>query len=275
MNRRRNHRERAALVTGASSGLGEEFARQLAAQGYNLVIVARRGSRLQSLATALYATRVVNVEVLQADLTAGEGVALVEERLRRGDIDLLVNNAGVGTVGEFARLPARRELEQVDLNVRAVVALTHAALGPMIARGGGGVINVASMAAYEPVPYNATYAATKAFVLHFSEAIHEEVRAQGVIVTCLCPGPVRTEFQQVAGIDGKRMGGRPLLHFMARAGVDTVVRAALTAHAQRRAVCVPGVLNTAIVATVRTAPEVVVRRLAGAAFRGQAAQDGE
>jgi short-subunit dehydrogenase len=275
MARRRDHEKRTALVTGASSGIGEEFARQLAAEGYNLVIVARRRRRLGSLATALAATRGVHVEVLPADLTSADGLALVMDRLGRGDIDLLVNDAGVGTVGEFARLPARRELEQVDLNVRALVGLTHAALGPMTARGSGGVINVASMAGFEPVPYNATYAATKAFVLHFSEAVHEEAKPHGVTVTCLCPGPVRTEFQQVARIRNDRMFGRPLLRFMARTEVDGVVRSALEAYAEGRAVCIPGALNAAIATTARAAPSSIVRRLAGTAFHGQASDDGD
>ena len=111
--------------------------------------------------------------------------------MRRGDIDLLVNDAGFGTRGEFAGLPLARELEELDVNVRALMRLTHAALGPMVERGRGAVINVASTGAFQPVPHMATYAATKAFVLHFSEALHEEVKGKGVTVTCLCPGAVR------------------------------------------------------------------------------------
>jgi len=262
-----------ALVTGASSGIGEEFARQLARRGWNLVLVARRKDRLEQLATALSAIRGVRAEVIQADLATDAGAAQVEERLRSGDIDLLVNNAGFGTVGEFGKLPLARELGEINLNVRALVHLTHAALEPMMERRRGAIINVASMAAFEPVPYNATYAATKAFVLHFSEAVHEEAKEYGVTVTCLCPGPVRTEFQQVAGIDGRRMRARVLLRYMARTGVDTVVEAALSAMEEGRAVVIPGVLHRAIAATARTGPRPLFRRMAGTLFRDQGNED--
>lgn len=257
-----------ALVTGASSGIGEAFARHLARERYDLVLVARRKRRLDLLATALEALKEVDVEVLQADLTAEEGVRLVEGRLRAGDVDLLVNDAGLGTVGEFAELPIERELEEIDLNVRALVRLTHAALGSMAPRGRGGIINVGSMAAFQAVPYNATYAATKAFVLHFSEALHEEARPHGVTVTCLCPGPVRTEFQHVAHIESDRMPIRPFRQCMAGVDPDTVVEAALSGLRARRAFVIPGMLNQAIAQTARTGPRFAVRRLAGYFFQG-------
>jgi short-subunit dehydrogenase len=263
-----------ALVTGASSGIGEEFARELARRGYDLVLVARRRERMDLLATSLSAVHDVQVEVLAADLTADAGVALVERRLTAGDIDLLVNNAGVGSVGEFARLPLDREVEQVDLNVRALLRLTHTALGAMIPNESGAIINVASMAAYQPVAYNATYAATKAFVLNFSEAIHEEAKRHGITVTCLCPGPVRTEFQHTAGIRPERMRGKLLLRYMAGTNPGEVVRAALDAMDDGRAVVVPGAVTRAITETSQVLPRSVVRRLAAVSFEGQAEQNG-
>lgn len=261
---------RKALVTGASSGIGEEFARQLARRGYGLVLVARRRERLDLLATSLSALHGVVVEVLPADLTADDGVAAVERRLAAGDIDLLVNNAGLGSVGEFAELPLAREVEQVDLNVRALMRLTHAALRSMVPRESGAILNVASMAGFQPVPYNATYAATKAFVLNFSEAIHEEAKPHGITVTCLCPGPVRTEFQRVAGIKPERMRGRALLRYMAGTSAVGVVESALEALDAGRAVVVTGAVNRAIAETSHALPRCVVRRLAGASFEGQA-----
>jgi short-subunit dehydrogenase len=234
------------------------------------VLVARRKDRLDTLAATLSALHSVMVEVIPADITTQRGIGVVRKRIRAGDITLLVNNAGVGSVGEFAQLPLEREVEQVDLNIRALVQLTHAALRSMIQHERGVIINVASMAGFQAVPYNATYAATKSFVLNFSEALHEEAKARGVTVTCLCPGPVRTEFQHVAGIEATRMGGRALLHYMARATVHDVVRAALSAAKAGRAIAIPGGINVAIAETAQLMPRPIVRRLAGASFRGQA-----
>ena len=248
-----------ALVTGASAGIGEGFAKHLAKRGYDLVLVARRRDRLDALAAEL----AVSCEIIDVDLAADEGVATTASRLRVGDIELLVNNAGFGTFGEFANLPLDRELMELDLNVRALFRLTHAALQPMVERKRGGIINVASGAAFQPIPYNATYAATKAFVLHLSEALHEEVKPYGVTVTCLCPGPVKTEFQQVAGINESFMPS------FAWEPVDSVVEAALSAHRAGRAIVTPGLVNMMTTASSRLAPRFFVRSMAGAMFRSQ------
>ena len=252
-----------ALITGASAGIGEGFARHLARRGHDLVLVARRGDRLDALASELAQQHGIAAEVLAADLARDEGVALVEERLRAGDIGLLVNNAGFGTIGEFVESPIERELEELDVNVRALMRLSHAALGPMVKRKQGAIINVASTAAFQPIPYNATYAATKAFVLHFTEALHEEARHHGVTVTCLCPGPVKTEFQPVAGIDPASL---PSFAWMS---VDSVVQSALSAVRWRRAVAIPGALNRMTATTGRMAPRFLVRRVAGNMFRNR------
>jgi short-subunit dehydrogenase len=248
-----------ALITGASSGIGEAFARQLAKRGHDLVLVARRRERMEKLAAELSEAHGVEAEVVEADLAEDSAVATVEERLRRGDIDLLVNDAGFGTRGEFAGLPLARELEELDVNVRALMRLTHAALGPMVEHGRGAVINVASTGAFQPVPYMATYAATKAFVLHFSEALHEEVKGKGVTVTCLCPGAVRTDFQKVAGVDEGSL--------RAWKNPDDVVRSALKAMASRRAITVPGAVNVSLVAAVKLMPRFAARRIAGSLFK--------
>ena len=250
-----------ALITGASGGIGEAFARQLAKRGHDVVLVARRRERLEDLAAQLAEAHGVEAEVIEADLSEDSAVASVEERLRRGDIDLLVNGAGFGTRGEFAVLPLARELEELDVNVRALMRLTHAALGPMVERGRGAVINVASTGAFQPVPYMATYAATKAFVLHFSEGLHEEVKGKGVTVTCLCPGPVRTDFQRVAGVNDRQVPA------IAWVSVDRVVEAALKAVAARRAIVMPGLLNRVTTGAVKLMPRFAARRIAGSMFK--------
>jgi short-subunit dehydrogenase len=255
-------RGRLALITGASAGIGEGFARALARRGYDLVLVARRRARLEALAAELAGE--AKAAVLVGDLTSEAGVAAVEERLRAGDVDLLVNSAGSGASGEFWRLPIARELETLDLNVRALVRLAHAALGPMIARRSGAIVNVASLAAYQPIPHFATYAATKAFVLHFSEALHEEARPHGVTVTAVCPGPVRTEMPEHAGFDEARV---PPIAWVA---TDRVVEDALRAVASRRAVSVSGVVQRAGAWAARVAPRLVARRVAGALIRSAA-----
>jgi short-subunit dehydrogenase len=181
-----------ALVTGASSGIGEATAERLAAAGYKVYGTSRRVSESGKRSFTM----------LPLDVTRDESVEAAVRTVVRSDgrIDLLVNNAGFGTRGEFATMPLHRELEELDLNIKALVRLTHAALGPMLARKRGNIINVGSTGSFQPVPYMSLYAATKAFVLHFSEGVHEEAKKHGVTVTCLCPGYTATEFQKAAGI---------------------------------------------------------------------------
>jgi short-subunit dehydrogenase len=200
-----------------------------------------------------------------ADLSTDEGVRSIEALLAKGKIQLLVNNAGFGTYGDFASMPIERELEELDLNVRALFRLTHAALRSMILVKSGGIINVASMAGFQPIPHNATYSASKAFVLHFSEAIHEEAKQYGVTVTCLCPGPVHTEFQQVAGLDTSTVPS------MAWETVDSVVETALSAFKAGNAIAVPGPMNFMLAGATRLAPRFMVRRMAGSFMRGRSA----
>lgn len=186
-----------ALVTGASSGIGMAFARQLAAEGTDLVVVARDLHRLEALAIELRAHHGVDVEVMAADLSAPVSRAAIEKRLAEESrpIELLINNAGFGTSGPFAELPIGREEQEVQVNVLAVMRLTSAALEPMIARGAGAVLNVASIAGLYPAPNSATYCATKAFVNSFGDSLYEELRGTGVSITTSLPGFTRTEFQ--------------------------------------------------------------------------------
>ena len=200
-----------ALVTGASSGIGAALCRRLAAQGVDLVLVARDRERLDKLAAELSSDREVEVEVevLVADLAEAAGRRLAEDRI--GDaarpLDLVVNNAGFGTYGPFATLDVDGEEREIAVNVTALVRLTHAALVPMVARGRGTVLNVASVAGLQATPGNATYGATKAFVSSFGEALAGEVAGTGVTVTTVLPGFTRTEFQQRAGIAGRKIPG--------------------------------------------------------------------
>jgi uncharacterized protein len=190
------------LVTGASSGIGADVARSLARRGHGLTLVARRSDRLEELARELRAEHGVRVELLECDLADARG----RERMLRQltelavNVEVLVNNAGFGSGGRFQELDAEREVEMVRVNVEPVVALCGRFVPDMVRRGRGGVLNVASMAAFQPLPGQATYAATKAFVLAFTDGLHADLAGTGVTATALCPGPVKTEFAASAGI---------------------------------------------------------------------------
>jgi hypothetical protein len=248
-----------ALVTGASSGIGRAFALALADRGHDLVVVARDVDRLETLAQELHDAYGASTEVLPADLSDPDGLGAVEARVADGAsaIDLVVNNAGFGTSGHFTGLSIAREQQEIELNVLALVRLTHAALGGMVERGRGGVLNVASIAGYQPTPGNAVYGATKAFVMSFSQAVHEELKGTGVKCMVLAPGFTRTEFQVRAGFDSSEVPG-----FLWQ-DAPTVVQHALRAYDRGRAVCVPGPLNAATAAFTAVTPQAVTRRIAG------------
>ena len=247
-----------ALVTGASAGIGRAFAVGLADRGYDLVVVARRADALEALAAELVPYG-ATTEVLAADLTSDDGLAAVAARLADDarPVDLLVNNAGYGTAGIFHTMPVEDEIGMIDLNIAALVRLSHAALGPMCARRAGGVINVSSTASYQPAPGNATYSATKAFVSSFSQALHEEVRGAGVKVLAVCPGFTHSEFQARAGMEAEDVPG-----FMWQEP-EQVVAAALKAYDRGRAVVVTGLINQATAAFATVSPGVVTRKIAG------------
>lgn len=235
---------RTALITGASAGLGAEYARQLAATGTSLILVARRLDRLTELARELRTNHAVSVETLQADLASSEGIERVERRIAEGaTLDLLVNNAGFGGKGGFARGEAENHLTMVQVHVTAPVRLTRAAIPGMIARGRGAVINVASVAAFSPFS-GAMYSGTKAFLVMFSDNLQSELKGKGVAVQALCPGMTHTEFHEVADFD-KTIVPKPL--WMT---AEEVVRISLR-RLGRGAVCIPGWKNKVIAFLMR------------------------
>jgi short-subunit dehydrogenase len=244
-----------ALVTGASAGLGVEFARQLSKRGYALVLAARRKERLDLLAAELGNARAVEID-LGREGAAAELVANVEAAGET--IELLVNNAGFGLHGRFDKSDPKRLRQMIDLNCGALTELCREVLPAMIERRSGGILNVASTAAFQPGPGMAIYFATKAFVLSLSEALHEEAKRFGVKVTALCPGPTRTEFGEVAGFKGTKLIGRLSMD------AEPVVRAGLEALDANRAVAITGIVNKAGALSVRFLPRSLIRKLAGA-----------
>ena len=251
---------KATLITGASSGIGEVFARRLAARGENVVLVARSEDKLAAICNELGRGAGVAAQYVALDLTAQDAPAhLFAETEQRGlVIETLVNNAGFGSLGEFAGLDLQWELGMIDLNIRALVELTHLYLAPMRARGRGAIINVASTAAFQPVPFMATYAATKAFVLSFSEALWEENRPHGIKVMALCPGATETNFFNVAG-------GRPPLRTSQEP--EEVVETALRALERGRSHVISGWINYLLMQSERLVPRSLIARVVGRAMR--------
>jgi len=245
-----------AVVTGASSGIGQAFARELARKGWQVLAVARRQDRLEALAreVAEHGGRAVP---LVADLGTAKGLASVSERLAQlGTVDLLVNNAGVVTSGDFQRSLLQTELAATHLNVDAVVALTHAVLGGMVQRRNGAIVNMASVVAFQPFPHFAVYAAGKAFVLSFSEALAEELKGTGVRILAVCPGAAKTEMQAFSHNPGL-LGRFPSL------SAERVVREALAALEHGRVVRIVGFLNAMLVFLNRFMPRAAVRWIMG------------
>jgi uncharacterized protein len=254
--------ESTCLVTGASSGIGADVARSLAARGHGVTLVARRTDRLETLAAELRDRHGVRVEVLSCDL----GKADARRRMRaeidgRGlTVEVLVNNAGFGSAGRFDRLDPERELDLVRLNVEAVVDLCGRYVPELVRRGRGAVLNVASTAAFQPLPRQATYAASKAFVLSFTDALHQELADTGVTATTLCPGPAKTEFMDNAGIHWE---GMPDFLWSDSA---TVAEAGVQGLERGRRVVVPGALNRAGALGGQHVPRGLLLRVAGKVY---------
>jgi short-subunit dehydrogenase len=254
---------RRATVTGASAGIGRAFAERLARDGWDLCIVARSRGRLEELAKRLRREHGIRVQVVSADLTDPSALGALERRLARdARLELLVNDAGVGDFGAFARRDREEADGEIRLNVLAVVRLTHAALRAMLPRRRGAVINVSSTAAFQPLPQAAIYGATKAFLNSFTEALHEELRGSGVRVQALCPGLTHTEIFERAGAD---VSGLPSFLWMEP---EEVVADSLAALARGAVVCVPGFGNRALSSFSRLVPHELSRRIAGVLVQG-------
>jgi short-subunit dehydrogenase len=253
------------LITGASSGIGEALARRVAGERRDVALVARRIDRLETLAHGLRERHGVAVDVIPSDLLAPDAVSrLVDEVARRDlQVDWLVNNAGFGTAGRFDELPIERELEIIRLNVRALVELAGRFLPAMIERRRGLVLNVASVAGFGPMAFNATYGASKAFVVAWSEALAVEMAETGVRVVCVCPGFTRTEFQEVAPADTPRI---PDFAWMS---ADEVAAHAL-ASVQQSGVAVSGLMNNVLTTSMRLMPRSAIAAMTARAMRNRA-----
>ncbi len=251
-----------ALVTGASSGIGEAFVRTLAARGMTVILVARSGERLATIADELTQQHGVRAEVLTCDLSEPMAVgALAEAVHQRGlTVDLLVNNAGFGMHGPFEALSPAREQQEVQVNIAAMVALTHAFAPMMLERGMGGIINVASVVGLQPVPYMAVYGATKAFVLSFTYALAEEYRGRGIRCLALCPGTTATGFYQDAG--GEEVFARMQMRTSAQ-----VVTTGLRALDRGRRIAIDGAANQRTFRLTHALPDAVSARILGATMR--------
>jgi len=247
-----------ALVTGASSGLGEEFARELARRHANLVLTARSREKLERLAGDLSRVNGVKVDVIVQDLAEPDGaLALAKELKTRGiAIDHLINNAGFGTAGRFETMDVEREARMVRVNCESVVVLSRALLRGMIDRKRGGILNVASTAGHQPTPFMSTYGASKAFVLSFTLALAEELRGTGIHALALCPGPVPTGFQAAASIPSGAV-----LSF-AKLDAHTVVERALDAYERRSVLKTPGIVNSVQTLASKVFPRSLVVRAA-------------
>ncbi len=259
---------RATLITGASSGIGEAFAKRLAAEGHDLVLVARREKLLHELCDVLMLEHKITAHYIAADLLDREAPGRIfDETQRHGfEIDWLINNAGFGSAGDFARLDRERELEIVDLNVRALVALSHLYLQGMRERRRGTIINVSSAAGFQPLPFMATYAATKAFVTSFSEAIAEENRPYGIQVLALCPGSTQTNFFAASGIE------RPI-QVKGQQTSEDVVETAMRAVKSGKTRAVSGIANSIGALLGSHLPNALVTRAVARALRGRYQED--
>ena len=253
-----HYQNRWAVVTGASSGLGRGLAARLADRGMSLVLTGRNEARLDEAAHHIRrAAPRVRVETVSADLSTRSGVSALLDHVGDRKIEVLVNNAGFGSYGPVTEADLEREADEVAVDVSAVIALARAFLPGMLARGSGGILNVASAIAFQPAPYQAVYGASKAFVLSFSQALWAEARAAGVAVTALCPGPTRTGFVDALGVD---VGHTAIYRRLA--DPEPVIEAGLRALDKGRAVVIPGVRNNVVAASSRFMPREWMTRVA-------------
>ena len=239
-----------ALVTGASSGIGAAFARRLAAEGYDLVLVARRKERLEDLAAELEKQHSIRAEILVADLSKPDGVERVGEHIGSlSNLEILINNAGFGGGGRFFEIDLARQLDMIHVHITATARLCRAALPRMVERKRGSIINVSSVVAFGGSPRTAMYCSTKSWMVVFSQAIARELRDTGVRVQALCPGLTRSEFHEVPGYDHFNSSQAPDWLWMSS---EAVVEASLKALGRKRVVCIPGFMNRLFVALLRS-----------------------
>src|SRR5258706_7853223 len=252
------------LITGASSGIGEAFARRLAAEGHELVLVARSETKLHELCDELMLEHKIIAHYVSLDLTeAGSDQRLLAETEKHGfEVDWLINNAGFGSYGDFSQLDLDHELGMIDLNIRSLVALTHRYLEGMRTRKSGTIINVSSAAGFQPIPFMATYAATKAFVTSFSEAIAEENRPFGIKVMALCPGSTKTNFHSAAKMDR-------LMQVKGQQTSEEVVETAMRGIKSGRTRIVSGFVNNAVALIVNIVPDAVITRVMAKGLRSK------
>lgn len=250
-----NPQPQTALITGASGGIGYELAKLFAQDHYNLVLVARSTEKLNQLADELRTQHGIRVTVVPVDLgdTAAPKFLFDQLRRERIDVDILVNNAGFGVFGEFAQMPEAEILDQIQLNITALTRLTRLFLAPMIERGAGRIMNVASTAAFQPGPLMAVYYASKAYVLSFSEALANELRGSAVTVSCFCPGATNTGFAKRAGLEGSR-----LFKQIGAMNVAAVARDGYRGLMAGRTLVISGMHNWLVAESVRFAPRKLV-----------------
>lgn len=265
MNGRLSNRRQAnngtAVVTGANGGIGAAFARQLAKRGYGLALVVRESKRVETLVGELAERNQCEVRVIEADLGNSRSVDNLHASIQAiDDLSLVVNNAGLASWGHFRDLDFEKELQIVRVNVESMMKITRSALTKMRESGRGAIINVASMSGMIGQPYSATYCASKAFMIHFSESINEELRGSGIVVQALCPGFTRTPIFEKHGVDSSKI---PSIVFM---DADHVVRCSLKALKKGSAICIPGWRNKLSGLLIRLSPRWAIRRVVGKLF---------
>ncbi|MBK6266052.1 SDR family oxidoreductase [Marivirga sp. S37H4] len=257
------------LITGASGGIGEAIANRLAERKHNLLLVARNESKLKVLAEQLIRQHQISVEYISADLSKANTVQDIfeETQKRQLEIEMLINNAGIGSGGEFAALPLQSELDMLQLNISSLVALTHLFLQPMKARGNGTIINVASMASFIPIPYMTTYAASKVFVRHFTQALTEECKPYNVHIMLLCPGLTKTNFNNAAGIENEIGKGLNTEYNSSTQTPEQVADEMLKALDKRKHYIVSGRMNRMAAKLSALLPNAFLARSFGKSYR--------
>jgi len=245
------------LITGASAGIGWEIARLFAKDQSNLVLVARREDRLNELAEKLRNEHQIEVTVIASDLSKPESPRQIHDRLKdeKVEVDIVVNNAGFGAIGKTVELDLYTQLDMIRLNIEALVHLTRLFLPGIIARNRGGILNVASTAAFQPGPFMSVYYASKAFVLSFTDALHEELKGTNVKVSCLCPGPTETEFADVADVNQINLFSSGVMH------VDDVVRIGYEGFRKNKPIVITGFRNKLLAQSIRFTPRFLVRKV--------------